>query len=231
MLVDGTSTALARTALPILRVREGGCAPRPTLRAGMPSAARSPSGVPRAHLDGRSTSASPPCERRRELLLELELDGGVRWRTPRHFVGESEPVLAATREHGLEGVVATRLGSPYPPGAAPGSSTSTGAPSLSWSPAGRPPSPGGPRACCSHAWDQTESSSQPGARRSPSPTARPMRWAPARAPRPGPDSARPAHPPPRAGIAGRRCLPRPIPRARARPDPARGRCTRPAHRS
>jgi bifunctional non-homologous end joining protein LigD len=67
------------------------------------------------HLDGRST-LQLPYERRRELLFELELDGGVRWRTPRHFVGESEPVLAATGEHGLEGVVAKRLGSPYLPG-------------------------------------------------------------------------------------------------------------------
>jgi bifunctional non-homologous end joining protein LigD len=66
------------------------------------------------HLDGRSTRQLP-YERRRELLLELGLDDGIRWRTPRHFVGESDRVLAATREHGLEGVVAKRLGSPYVP--------------------------------------------------------------------------------------------------------------------
>jgi bifunctional non-homologous end joining protein LigD len=40
-----------------------------------------------------------------------------RWRTPRHFVDETEEVLAATRAHGLEGVVAKRLGSHYLPGA------------------------------------------------------------------------------------------------------------------
>jgi bifunctional non-homologous end joining protein LigD len=68
------------------------------------------------HIDGRSTRELP-YERRRELLLELTLDDWPRWRTPRHFVGESERVLAATREHGLEGVVAKRLGSPYVPGA------------------------------------------------------------------------------------------------------------------
>jgi bifunctional non-homologous end joining protein LigD len=68
------------------------------------------------HLDGRSTRHLP-YERRRELLLELGLGDGIRWRTPRHFVGESERVLAATWEHGLEGVVAKRLGSPYLPGA------------------------------------------------------------------------------------------------------------------
>jgi bifunctional non-homologous end joining protein LigD len=63
------------------------------------------------HLDGSSTRELP-YERRRELLLELALDDELRLRTPRHFVGESERVLAATREHGLEGVVAKRLGSP-----------------------------------------------------------------------------------------------------------------------
>jgi bifunctional non-homologous end joining protein LigD len=68
------------------------------------------------HLDGRSTRQLP-YERRRELLLDLRLDDGIRWRTPRHFVGESDRLLAATREHGLEGVVAKRLGSPYRPGA------------------------------------------------------------------------------------------------------------------
>jgi hypothetical protein len=35
----------------------------------------------------------------------------VGWRTPRHFVSDSEPVLAVTRERGLEGVVAKWLGS------------------------------------------------------------------------------------------------------------------------
>jgi bifunctional non-homologous end joining protein LigD len=71
------------------------------------------------HLDGRSTRQLP-YERRRELLLELGLDGRAAWRTPRHFVGESERVLAATREHALEGVVAKRLRSPYLPGARSG---------------------------------------------------------------------------------------------------------------
>jgi bifunctional non-homologous end joining protein LigD len=71
------------------------------------------------HLYGRSTRELP-YERRRELLLELALEDGARWRTPRHFVGDSERVLAATRDHGLEGVVAKRLGSPYLPGARSG---------------------------------------------------------------------------------------------------------------
>jgi bifunctional non-homologous end joining protein LigD len=68
------------------------------------------------HLDGRATRELP-YERRRELLLDLGLDDGARWRTPRHFVSDSDRVLAATREQGLEGVVAKRLGSSYLPGA------------------------------------------------------------------------------------------------------------------
>jgi bifunctional non-homologous end joining protein LigD len=68
------------------------------------------------HLDGRSTRELP-YERRRELLPDLGLDDGRSWRTPRHFVTDTQRVLAATRERGLEGVVAKRLGSPYVPGA------------------------------------------------------------------------------------------------------------------
>ena len=68
------------------------------------------------HLNGRSTRELS-YQRRRELLLDLGLDDGPAWRTPRHFVGDSERVIAATREHGLEGVVAKRLDSPYLPGA------------------------------------------------------------------------------------------------------------------
>jgi bifunctional non-homologous end joining protein LigD len=66
------------------------------------------------HLDGRSTRELP-YERRRELLLDLALDAPG-WRTPRHFIEQIDRVLAASREHGLEGVVAKRLGSPYLPG-------------------------------------------------------------------------------------------------------------------
>ena len=51
--------------------------------------------------------------------IDLALDGPG-WRTPRHFVAETDELLAATRDHGLEGVVAKRLGSPYLPGARSG---------------------------------------------------------------------------------------------------------------
>ena len=58
-----------------------------------------------------------PYERGRELLLDLALDDGPAWRAPRHLVVASDRVLAATRERGIEGVVAKRLASPYLPGA------------------------------------------------------------------------------------------------------------------
>jgi bifunctional non-homologous end joining protein LigD len=63
------------------------------------------------HLDGRSTRELP-YEHRRELLQQLALDAAA-WGTPRHFVADTGRVLAATAEHGLEGVVAKGLDSPY----------------------------------------------------------------------------------------------------------------------
>jgi bifunctional non-homologous end joining protein LigD len=108
------------------------------------------------HLDGRSTRELP-YERRRELLLDLALDG-PRWRTPRHFVAGTGRVLAATREHGLEGVVAKRLGGPYLPGARNGAwvKHKHAAPRRSSSAAGLRRSGGARRACCSHAPDRME---------------------------------------------------------------------------
>jgi bifunctional non-homologous end joining protein LigD len=125
------------------------------------------------HLDGHSTRELP-YEHRRELLLDLVLDGPG-CRTPRHFVAERDEVLAATREHGLEGVVTKRLGSRYLPGARNGAWVKhkhrrTESFLVSgWSPAERRrpeslllPGPG---------W--TGASSRPGASPSCSPTARP----------------------------------------------------------
>ncbi|MBP2336314.1 non-homologous end-joining DNA ligase [Saccharothrix coeruleofusca] len=66
------------------------------------------------HLDGRST-VGLPYARRRELLESLGLRGG-HWLTPPAFAGAGPEVLAASREQGLEGVVAKRLDSPYTPG-------------------------------------------------------------------------------------------------------------------
>jgi bifunctional non-homologous end joining protein LigD len=66
------------------------------------------------YLDGRSTLALP-YEDRRTLLDGLELEGPA-WRTPSYHRGEGSALLAATKELGIEGVVAKRLDSPYEPG-------------------------------------------------------------------------------------------------------------------
>ena len=65
-------------------------------------------------LDGHSLLELPYAERR-ERLLELGLDGRS-WQTPDHVVGNGADLLAASRERGLEGVLAKRLDSPYEPG-------------------------------------------------------------------------------------------------------------------
>lgn len=68
------------------------------------------------HLDGYSTRGLPYAERR-ALLAELDVDGPG-WRTPRSFSSDEAPaLLEATKERGLEGVVAKRLDAPYLPGA------------------------------------------------------------------------------------------------------------------
>jgi bifunctional non-homologous end joining protein LigD len=65
-------------------------------------------------LDGHSTCALS-YEERRTLLEELELDGPS-WRTPAYHRGDGAALLAATKEQGLEGIVAKRLDCPYQPG-------------------------------------------------------------------------------------------------------------------
>jgi bifunctional non-homologous end joining protein LigD len=64
-------------------------------------------------LDGHSLMDLPYSERRKRLeKLKLE---GERWRTPSFETGGGPALLAATREQGLEGVVAKRLDSRYVP--------------------------------------------------------------------------------------------------------------------
>jgi bifunctional non-homologous end joining protein LigD len=72
-------------------------------------------------LDGHSLMELPYVERR-ERLAALQLDG-EHWRVPRYHsgAGEGTALLAATREQGLEGVVAKRLDSRYAPGRRDGS--------------------------------------------------------------------------------------------------------------
>ncbi|HWH93471.1 MAG TPA: DNA ligase D [Baekduia sp.] len=65
-------------------------------------------------LDGRSLMDRPYLERR--AALRALLADGERWQVPDHVVGGGEQLLAATREQGLEGVVAKRVDSCYEPG-------------------------------------------------------------------------------------------------------------------
>jgi bifunctional non-homologous end joining protein LigD len=65
-------------------------------------------------LDGHSLMHRP-YEERRAALRDV-LPDGERWQVPEHVVGGGAGLLAATREQGLEGVVAKRLDSPYEPG-------------------------------------------------------------------------------------------------------------------
>jgi bifunctional non-homologous end joining protein LigD len=67
------------------------------------------------HHDGRSLLARPYRERRK--LLEEFNPHGSRWQTPPVWFGGGQDVLAASRERGLEGVVAKRVTSTYRPGA------------------------------------------------------------------------------------------------------------------
>ena len=65
-------------------------------------------------LDGHSLM-DEPYSARRERLEELAIDG-EHWRTPPSYAGEGRPLLDATAQQGLEGVVAKRLDSRYEPG-------------------------------------------------------------------------------------------------------------------
>jgi bifunctional non-homologous end joining protein LigD len=66
------------------------------------------------YLDGRLTIELPFHERR-ALLERLDLNGPA-WRTPAYHVGNGRDFLAITAEHGLEGIIAKRMDSPYRPG-------------------------------------------------------------------------------------------------------------------
>ncbi|MGA9285462.1 MAG: DNA ligase D [Solirubrobacteraceae bacterium] len=70
-------------------------------------------------LDGHSLMDLPYSERR-ERLDGLQLED-ERWRVPAFHAGEGAALLAATREQGLEGVVAKHLDSRYTPGGRGGS--------------------------------------------------------------------------------------------------------------
>ncbi|MGH2953222.1 MAG: non-homologous end-joining DNA ligase, partial [Solirubrobacterales bacterium] len=66
------------------------------------------------YLDGRSL-LDLPYEGRRAELEALELDGES-WQTPAYHRGDGAALLAASKEQGLEGIIAKRLASRYVPG-------------------------------------------------------------------------------------------------------------------
>ncbi len=66
------------------------------------------------YVDGRSL-LSRPYEERRSELEGLDLSGPS-WQVPAYQRGEGRAFLAASRERGLEGIVAKRLASTYQPG-------------------------------------------------------------------------------------------------------------------
>jgi bifunctional non-homologous end joining protein LigD len=66
------------------------------------------------YLDGEDLMGAA-YEDRRERLESLELSGPA-WQTPAYHRGDGAALLGATRERGLEGVVAKRLDCPYEPG-------------------------------------------------------------------------------------------------------------------
>ena len=66
-------------------------------------------------LEGHSTLELPYTERRRLLDEQLKLEG-PNWRTPSYHAGDGKAMLEASRERGLEGVIAKRLDSAYYPG-------------------------------------------------------------------------------------------------------------------
>ncbi|MGH2865143.1 MAG: DNA ligase D [Solirubrobacteraceae bacterium] len=70
-------------------------------------------------LDGHSLMSLPYTERRAR-LQELKLQA-AHWRTPEYRRGEGTAFLAASREQGLEGILAKRLDSSYSPGGRGGS--------------------------------------------------------------------------------------------------------------
>jgi bifunctional non-homologous end joining protein LigD len=65
-------------------------------------------------LDGHSTMQLP-YEDRRKLLDRCELEGPS-WRTPAYHTGDGSGLLQASKQQGLEGVIAKRLDSTYEPG-------------------------------------------------------------------------------------------------------------------
>ena len=69
----------------------------------------------------RRPLADGPALRGAARALRALLADGERWQVPEHVVGDGAALLAATREQGLEGIIAKRSDSPYEPGRRSGS--------------------------------------------------------------------------------------------------------------
>jgi bifunctional non-homologous end joining protein LigD len=116
VVVDGEVVALDRSGRP-----DFGLLQNRMHRTGGAEVARLAAAAPVTYLvfdvlavGGRSL-LDLPYEQRRARLDGLGAEGR-RWATPPWFRGGGEGVHAASRDHGLEGVVAKRLDSPYRPG-------------------------------------------------------------------------------------------------------------------
>jgi bifunctional non-homologous end joining protein LigD len=116
VVVDGEVVALDRSGRP-----DFGLLQNRMHRTGGAEVARLAAAAPVTYLvfdvlsaGGRSL-LDLPYEQRRAHLEGLGAEGR-RWATPPWFRGGGEGVHAASRDHGLEGVVAKRLDSPYRPG-------------------------------------------------------------------------------------------------------------------
>jgi bifunctional non-homologous end joining protein LigD len=70
-------------------------------------------------LEGHSTMELPYTVRRKLLVEQLKLEG-PHWRTPAYHRGNGKGLLDASRDQGLEGIIAKRLDSTYQPGSRSG---------------------------------------------------------------------------------------------------------------
>ena len=108
-MLDGEVVAFDGDGRPSFGALQG----RMANRAGRRRGRASPTWSSTLWLDGRLLTGLPYTERR--LLEELQV-AGLAWQTVASFAGAGTALLEATREQGLEGVVAKRLQSVYLPG-------------------------------------------------------------------------------------------------------------------
>jgi len=115
-VIDGELVAFDEAGRPSFQVLQGRIhlASEPQVRERMRSIPVTLMAFDVLHLGGRSTR-DLPYEERREVLEGLGLKGSG-LQTPRWHGGDGAALLEVSRERGLEGVIAKRLGSRYMPG-------------------------------------------------------------------------------------------------------------------